>query len=334
MRTRGRILLHVGVQKTGSTYLQIRMRTHADALRAQGVYVPVLPAVAPMMGNAKLLATVLNGAPSAPFRHVFPNVDVSSLDPAAVAAELLADWRPEREAVVLSAEIFRPEHAARVRAVLPPWADVAVVLFVRRQDLWIESYYRQLVKTSEARGDLSAFVTAVLARTDERLCYPDWWLHHQAWHRAFGNCNAVVFDEAKDDLFAALFTAAGFPVPRGIPDVPPQQVALDLHQIAYLLSQAAPLPFAEFARRRAASVEASRRLGAPQPRSLLLPADRARLAAVFAESNRRFLAAAGRPLDTFAMAPATREPITLADVYASEAFVRHKALADDLLAAS
>jgi hypothetical protein len=331
LRTRGRILLHVGVQKTGSTYLQIRMRRHAGALREQGLYVPVIPVVSAMMGNAKLLATALIGKPSIPFAHAFPNVDVPALDPAAVVAELLAGWHPERETLVLSAEILRPEHAAGVRALLPASADVAVVLFARRQDRWIESYYRQLVKTWEARADLDTFVADVLARS-EGLCHPDWWLHREAWRNAFGRCNVVLFDQAKDDLFSALFTAAGERVPTDIPDVPPQQVSLDLHQIAYLLLHRDAPTFAEYVQRRLASIEASRVLGAPQPRSLLSNATRARLVAAFADSNRRLLDAVGAPRTAFDMPPSAAEPATLEEIYASAGFREHAARADEIFA--
>ena len=45
-----RVILHVGAPKTGSTYLQKRLRANAQALRARGVYVPVLPEVAATAG--------------------------------------------------------------------------------------------------------------------------------------------------------------------------------------------------------------------------------------------------------------------------------------------
>ena len=77
---------------------------------------PVLPAVAKMAGNAKLLATVLSEAPSLSFLRNFPEIDTAALDPAEALAELLADWRADRETAILSAENFRPQHAAT----LPP----------------------------------------------------------------------------------------------------------------------------------------------------------------------------------------------------------------------
>ena len=64
-----RIVLHIGAPKTASTYLQRRLRANAAALREHGIYVPVIPAVAAMAGNAKLLATALSQRPSLTFQR-------------------------------------------------------------------------------------------------------------------------------------------------------------------------------------------------------------------------------------------------------------------------
>jgi len=91
-----RIVLHVGALKTASTYLQRRMGANLARLREHGIYLPVLPAVAQMAGNAKLLTTALNRRPTSMFQRAFPNIDVSKLDPAQIVAELLKGWRPAR----------------------------------------------------------------------------------------------------------------------------------------------------------------------------------------------------------------------------------------------
>lgn len=328
------IVLHVGAPKTASTYLQKRLRAGADRLRTIGVHVPVLPAVARMAGNAKLLATALSAKPSLSFRRAFPEIDAAALEPAAVVAELLADWRADRETVVLSAENFRPEHAAALRELLPASAPCAVVLFVRRQDDWIESYFNQLVKSGDIGGDLSTFVAALCDTEGERFCRPDWSAHRRAWHSAFGDCRVVFYDEARSDVFRSFMDAAGLGYPPDLTDVEPAQVSLDLHQLAYLLQLGQRVGFAEFLRRRAASAEASRRLGAPRPRSLLSAADRARLRTRFDESNRRLAAALGRLDDApLRIAAASDDACDLDELYASDAYLAHRALADEIYAA-
>ena len=128
-----RVVLHIGAPKTASTYLQRRLCANAETLRKHGIYVPVIPAVAAMAGNAKLLATTLSQRPSLTFQRGFPEIDVRKLDPARIVTELLADWRAESESVVLSAENLRPNHAPRLRELLPPSAPCVVILFVRRR---------------------------------------------------------------------------------------------------------------------------------------------------------------------------------------------------------
>lgn len=329
----GRIILHVGAPKTGSTYIQRRLRADPEGLRRQGVHVPVLPAVVQMAGNAKLLATVLSEEPSLSFIRAFPNIDVSQMDPAQIVADLLRDWRSDREDVVLSAENFRPSHAARLRRLLPPDVETVVVLFVRRQDRWIESYHNQLVKTGDTRLDPRSFVDLIMDPPTDRLCCPDWWINYEAWWQAFGQCRIVFFEEARADLLGGFFAAAETPHPLTVPDIPPQQESLDLHQYAYLMTAEPSLPHTDFLKRRAASAAASLQLEAPAKRRLLYT-DLDRLTARFSASNNRLLEALGRSADDKALrllddgAP----PVTLGEVLGSDAYRRHRELADALYA--
>lgn len=292
--TSPRIILHVGAPKTASTYLQRRLRADPDRLRKHGIYVPVLPVVAEMAGNAKLLATTLSRRPSLTFQHAFPRIDVRALDPTRLVAELLRDWQPDSESIVLSAENFRPNHARRLRQLLPTTAPSVVVLFVRRQDRWIDSYFNQMVKTNEIHEELSVFVARLSNTKGERFCRPDWFVHYEAWRDAFGNCKVVFYDEVTSDVFGAFLAAAGLePVPDLI-DVDRAQVSLNVYELAYLLNLKTPIDYRDFLHQRSASEKASRRLGLHQTRSLLNDADLKGLHDRFDESNHRLLAALGR----------------------------------------
>jgi hypothetical protein len=285
-----------------------------------------------MAGNAKLLATVLSDEPSLSFQRVFPHIDSRTLDPANLVQALLADWHQVDESVVLSAENFRPNHAARLKHLLPA-VEIVVVLFVRTQDQWIESYHNQLLKTGDIHQDLPDFIMATLSRSSDRLCYPDWWEHYAAWRDTFGACSVQIYDEAREDLFGSFFRAAGLPTPQGIAEIPRQQESINLYQIAYLQALDGQTPFADFARRRAASLEAARQLGGPDAR-LLRRADRNRLAKLFSESNARLLEALGRSGDDPALRfswPAS-EPLFLEEISASVPYRNHKALADEIYA--
>jgi hypothetical protein len=290
----------------------------------------VLPAVARTAGNAKLLATVLCEEPSPTFRRAFPEIDTTKIDPRELMSEMLAGWNQEREVVVLSAENFRPGHAPVLRALIPAEVACAVVLYVRRQDRWIESYYNQMVKTDEIQTDLETFLALLCDTEGEQFCRPDWYAHYQAWHAAFGNCRIVFYDEARDDLLAAFMAAAELTAPDGLVDIDPAQVALDLHQLAYVLELERPMTTPDFARRRAATEEASRRLGAPDRRSLLTEQQRLRLHQRYDAPNRRLTDALGRSPDSSPLSMTTpdAQPARLADVYASADYAAHRALAN------
>lgn len=329
---RPRIVVHIGAPKTASTYLQRRLRADPNHLRKHGIYVPVLPLVAEMAGNAKLLATALSRRPSLTFQRAFPKIDVSALDPTRLVAELLQDWRADSESVVLSAENFRPNHARRLRELLPKTAPCVIVLFVRRQDRWIDSYFNQMVKTNEINEDISTFVTRLCDTDGERLCRPDWFAHYEAWRDAFGDCKVVFYDEVASDVFGAFIAAAGLePVPDLI-DIDRAQVSLNVYELAYLLDLKTPIDYPEFLLRRAASEKASRRLGLNETRSLLSSADLERLRNRFEASNQRLLTALGRnnnpTLFQLDVGSASDSYCDLKEFYASESYARYRELTD------
>jgi hypothetical protein len=327
-----RIVLHIGAPKTASTYLQRRLRADPTHVRKHGIYVPVLPLVAEMAGNAKLLATALSRRPSLTFQRAFPKIDVNALDPTRLVAELLQDWRADSESLVLSAENFRPNHAPRLRELLPKTASCVVVLFVRRQDRWIDSYFNQMVKTNEINEDISTFVARLCDTDGERLCRPDWFAHYEAWRDAFGDCKVVFYDEVASDVFDTFIAAAGLePVPDLI-DIDPAQVSLNVYELAYLLDLKTPIDYPEFLLRRAASEKASRRLRLHETRSLLSSADLERLRNRFEASNQRLLTALGRNNDPtllrLDLRSETNSYCELKVFYASESYARYRELAD------
>jgi hypothetical protein len=328
-----RIVLHVGAPKTASTYLQRRLRADPAHLRKHGIYVPVLPIVATMAGNAKLLATALSKRPSLTFQRAFPEIDVSRLNPTNLVSELLKDWRRDSESVVLSAENFRPHHVIRLRELLPTTVPCVVILFVRRQDRWIDSYFNQMVKVNEIVEDIGAFVARLCDRDGERFCRPDWFAHYQAWREAFGNCQIVLYDEVASDVFGAFIAAAGLePVPDLI-DIDPAQVSLNIYELAYLLDLKNST-YPEFLLRRSASEKASRRLGLHETRSLLSNADLERLRNRFGASNERLMTALGRS-DNPSLLQLDRSSDSnsycdLKEFYTSESYARYRELADTI----
>lgn len=328
-----RIVLHIGAPKTASTYIQRRLRANTERLRENGIYVPVLSEVAEMAGNAKLLPTALGQRPSLTFQRAFPKIDICALDPKKIVARLLQDWRSDSESVILSAENLRPIHTRPMRELFPATAPCLVVLFVRRQDRWLDSYFNQMIKTNEVHENISAFLDRLLSGNDERLCRPDWFAHYSAWREAFGSCEVVFYDEVASDVFGVFLKTAGFePIP-GLIDIDRAQVSLNLPELAYLLEKS-PKDYPDFLRRKSASEKAARQMNMHDNRSVLSESDLARLRDAFEESNRRLSNALGRS-DSALNLDQTWNPkwyCSLSELYASDAYQRYRNLAEAIYA--
>lgn len=230
-----RIVLHIGAPKTGSTYIQRMLQSAPEVIRAQGIYYPILPQIAQIAGNAKLLASSMLGHVTPSFRRAFPQIDPRALDPSEIARDLLKGWNPDKETLVLSAETFMPDHAERLHAMLPQDAEIKVVLFVRRQDLWFESYFNQLTKTGNIQMNMSQFIEDVMQNEAGRYCTPDWYAQWRHWVEVFGACEVVFFDAVKRDLFGAFLKASDLPTLTDLPHIAAQQVSMTNHHLAYLL---------------------------------------------------------------------------------------------------
>ena len=289
-----------------------------------------------MAGNAKLLPTALGQRPSLTFQRAFPKIDVGALDPARILADLLWDWRSDTESVILSAENLRPVHARQMRDLLPASTPCVVVLFVRRQDRWFDSYFNQMIKTNEIHEEPCAFLSRLLAGDDERLCRPNWFEHYQSWHAAFGDCQVAFYDEVASDVFGAFFKAAGLPAVSDLIDIDRAQVSLNVYELAYFLELKAPVEHADFLRRKSAADKASRRVGIGDNRSVLSELDLSRLRKTFEESNRRLIAALGRtetpPPLQLDKTRNSNSYASLPELYASSAYMSYRKSADAIYA--
>jgi hypothetical protein len=298
MTNQARVILHVGGPKTGSTYIQKRLRLAPDLLRKKGIYVPVLPEVSLMAGNAKLLPVAIDKNASKSFMRAFPYINLSELNPATVVAELIKDWRRESEVLVLSAENFRSSHAQVMRDLLPHGTTYAIKLFIRRQDSWVDSYFNQLTKTNDINESIDQFVTHMCEAKEGRIANPDWYGQYHAWSKAFGHCEVINFEDAQSDLLESLLPSEQFGRLDDYPDLPPEQVSIGVFQMAYLLQLDADTPFPDFILHRNAADAAARTLDLNMKRSLLSPEARRRLQNRFELGNSRLLSIIGKNNDS------------------------------------
>lgn len=171
-----RLIIHIGMHKTGSSSVQRYFSRNRAVLRRMGLCYPRSIGAA---GERQPKHAALFDAISheADFNAPHPALGPSGALIEKIAAEIEA--APGRLAV-LSAEGLSGERPVFAKALAPLGArfDATIVMFLRRQDHWVESFYKQMVlsrQVREARG-FHEFVAAQSTR--EHMNYKqiaDWW---------------------------------------------------------------------------------------------------------------------------------------------------------------
>ena len=132
--TRPRLYLHIGHPKTGTTSIQNYLLQQADRLLAQGYLYP--------------RAGRRNAAQAVHFR-LFP-ITYYHQDEENRAPQVLAKFREEvarhtPKAVIVSCETSFAEDTAYLKEAFADF-DVRILYYIRRQDLWIASFYAERAK--------------------------------------------------------------------------------------------------------------------------------------------------------------------------------------------
>ena len=171
---RPQIFLHIGMHKTGTTYLQhLFRRCRKQLLQADGLLFPEtgLPLTVGIRPNPDGL----------PGHNEFTRRSRSKTIISELAAEIYA-CSPQR--VFISAENLgdpRPLNFSRALVEgLEHIGSVSIILVVRRQDKWIDSYYRERVSGTK-KGETRDFQT-YLREEGPRLL--DYGVRFQPWRQA------------------------------------------------------------------------------------------------------------------------------------------------------
>jgi hypothetical protein len=138
-----RLVLHLGLHKTASTWLQRQLLDQAPTLRARGILVPQAGLPGPdfrpvrpggFPGHQGLLAALRRGD-EAPWAALGQEVAASGCGTVVISCENMAlPTDPDRDALL--ARLFLRLGGAR---------DVRVVAFVRSPDTWAEAYWAEQV---------------------------------------------------------------------------------------------------------------------------------------------------------------------------------------------
>ena len=139
--------LHIGSPKTGSSALQIFLQKNQSILGENG-FQYVTPRK--NMASSNQLAAAIRGR--------------RGLNPSDVAKKIFRRFEQNSQSdFILSSEELFLSPAKSLRNVLAPHIDrgvleINIVLYLRRQDLFMESFFSQRRKTGLFSGDISEFV--------------------------------------------------------------------------------------------------------------------------------------------------------------------------------
>lgn len=169
-----RLLLHIGMHKTGSTSLQRFFVRNRAVLGCLGVHYPrAFDANGKRLPKHNDLFHAISHEKDSGTAHPL-------LGPSAERVEMLARQIETKRITVVSAEGLSGESPAFAKAFAPLRGriEVRVICFIRRQDDWAKSFYKQMVQSREVREGRS-FEEFIAARsTREHLDYAqllDWW---------------------------------------------------------------------------------------------------------------------------------------------------------------
>ena len=202
------LYLHIGLRKTGTTSLQKILHQNAEIIRAHGInYVSRVAGLPVEEENAHhfLAHGLLNK------RHRYtPKVDFSELD---AHASALRDEICSVEGVnVISSEDFSrlEDYSVFKLAEYFSGVDVKILIYLRRQDAWIDSLYGQMLKVGR---DLS--IDQLIDFEERSIDIPKFLL---PWENAFGSENIIIRiyeGEAKNNIWEDFCSAVGVDSAKG-----------------------------------------------------------------------------------------------------------------------
>lgn len=156
------VYLHMGVSKTGTTAIQAMCYKNRDKLLKDGIYYPIDYSYQPgevfscHNGN---IGTLFTGGKSSLKEMVqkicasTKNYEVSLISTESMWFEIL----DKKEFLDLFAEIA-------------PDVKIKVIVYIRRQDDYIESLYREFVKSSNFERHIDELLDIIVHESDEEVC--------------------------------------------------------------------------------------------------------------------------------------------------------------------
>ncbi|MEL7097875.1 MAG: glycosyltransferase family 2 protein [Pseudomonadota bacterium] len=282
-----RLVLHVGLHKTGTTFVQHHLLAHRDTLRRAGILVPQTG-----------FETDVDGRPGALSGHQGLVRALRSGEDATWRALHREISRSPARTVVISAENFsfptapdRDDLIAQLAAELGRWGQVSVIAMARRPDSFAEAFWREWVSHGHPAGCRS-LPEFLVDQQDSLTDFPALFAPFEHWTGT--PVRLADFDGSKGEaLWPAFCALAG--LPAGLPtlDVPryptPDRDAVQLMTLLNMVREG----------RSSRGRIMAAWFGAPPPsapgadQSLLPPATRVALLDRFDAASASFAAARG-----------------------------------------
>jgi hypothetical protein len=325
------VVFHVGAPKTGSTYVQKRLRQNPDVLARHNLHYPVVPGFEKIAANAKRLTIAFDVGLAGSFSRSFSDVDVSDLDPRRELDALVGNTPSEIKTVVLSSEKMRYWQAKPLADLIGQDFPCRIVLYVRKQDDWMDSYFNQLVKNRNSTS-IDDIVDKVISGNDRGFFCPDWLKNFQAWSDNFADCDVIPYDAPTGNIFDKFVQVLGFQNSNDFQDIEKTNESMSAFEIAYLARVDADASLAQFFQHRKACKKV-----APvntTKSSFLNRQHRQALRDRFEDSNTELMNILGYDADLLAIKPEATHFVSIAEMSASDEFKEFEQAVETALAQS
>jgi hypothetical protein len=195
------VILHIGTHKTGTSALQECLRRNEKMLADKGIH---YARIAPYKNSNGLAKTVAKNRGAEVKAYVERHIDKAvtlGADTLIVSAESfyamtmffhkfnarLGDyWNSESEAIEF------------LHCAFPQGVTTRLIVFFRRQDYFLESIYREVVKSRGVAMPIDEFRVFF----SEAL---DYWRHMEIWSAVFPDCAVYTYEQASNNISEFFF---------------------------------------------------------------------------------------------------------------------------------
>ncbi len=160
-----KLILHIGTNKTGTTSIQLFLQKNRTVLKECGVYYPT-EGISPL-GAHHYIASSVREAPYPPYpsKH---SIEEHVSD--------IMESSKDCDTVVVSSELFFDESgidSKKLKLLTEPFEAVETIVYLRRQDLYAESFHNSRIRTGAKSVKLENFAQSINVNYTDRLAFWD-----------------------------------------------------------------------------------------------------------------------------------------------------------------